>query len=221
MRCALMPVICGVALLIQSSVWAQQCPIDSIGLDRVYGESGSQAALGEGVGEVFYAPDTLVSFLRVWRLANEWNSLVGMHLWIVGTRPDTVPDTRNVIKDAGTLVNNQGDGINPTPFTWEFDPPLRLPSRGYYAFFIFAIPCGSFCTILATQASAYYYDGFIWYTDRGCDLHPGIGLNRYRPADQCFTIGFCTDAVTPTHPKSWGELKRRFRETGRLPRGPD
>jgi hypothetical protein len=189
------------------------CDADTIGLDASLANGSSGALLGEARGESFFARDTLVEFLRVWRVASEDSSfLIGIHPYIVETDSLGHPAPSRIVYDGQTLVIPDGDGIHPIEFKWTFDPPLVLPHRGLYAFFLFQDPCVAYFDVLSTDQADLYSEGTMWNTGRSsCRLFPQIHL-EYEPSyDVVFQIGFCRDYVTTSHGRTWGSLKLLYR----------
>jgi hypothetical protein len=93
------------------------------------------------------------------------------------------------------------------------DPPLALPRRGLYAFFVQAENCNpaEAWRLLADDNNDYPY-GIYWITPRAitaCWLRPVGGGADY--ADLIFEIEFCSNTQTPTRRRSWGQLKTLYR----------
>jgi hypothetical protein len=196
------------------NVKAQQCAAqDTIGLDMSLADGFSGAVEGEARGESFFARDTLMTFLRVWRAAAEdsgWT--IGIHPYIVETDSLGNPNPRKIVYEGQTLVIPDGDGIHPIEFKWSFDPPIVLPHRGLYTFLLFQDPCTLYWDLLSTDQPSLYSDGTMWNTDRSnCRPYPGIGLNHYAQYDLVFQIGFCHDVASSIHGTSWGKLKTIYR----------
>jgi len=144
------------------------CSIVAVGIDTSQATSSVSPLLGEAPGQTFFARDTLIHSLTVWRVASEDTNLFGMHLWI--TRADSTgkPLLNQIVLNGPTVYNPYGDGIHPIPFQWVFDPPLTLPGSGHYAFFLALSPCilGYF-DVLAREAPVDVYpDGHYWRSAR-------------------------------------------------------
>src|SRR5437773_6370985 len=200
-------VLCGLS---KESEAAQGCASDTIGIDVSLANNYSGAFLGECPAETFLAADTLLEFLRVWRAASETDNVIGMHLYITDTRPWGRPDLTQILLDGPTIVHEFGDGIHPIEFKWEWDPPLVLPHKGLYAFFLMESPCVGFWDIYASGNPALYTDGDMWFTSRsGCVLTADLELNmfHYPQWDVVFQAGFCHDVASSTVRKTWGQLK--------------
>jgi hypothetical protein len=202
--------LCGLAVCLHTGASAVpsygDCVPVVIGLDPSQANGSSGAVLGHGVGQTFAARDTLIHSLTVWRV--EPTSTIGVHLYIVGTDSTGRPDATKILQDGPTL-NIYGDGTYPVEFKWTFDPPVVLPSRGEYAFFLFQDPCAIYFDILATTPSL-YPEGQVWGTGRSdCVINGDLHTN---PAgDDIFQIEFCRDAATPARKASWGILKTIYR----------
>jgi hypothetical protein len=188
------------------------CLVDTIGVDPTFATGSVGALLGEAPGQTFTVQDTLVDFLRVWRVASEDSAwYVGIHLYITETNASGLPLAGQVVLDGPTLTVPSGDGVHPIEFRWSFDPPLALPHPGKYAFFLFQSPCLAYWDILATNRDP-YAGGDAWLTGRSnCTIFRNINLNEDPAADLVFQIGTCTDVITPVRKGTWGQLKLLYR----------
>ena len=206
----------------QGHAGGTSCTPVSIGVDTSKANNSGALVLGRALGETFEAADTLVTRFTVWRVASEdsnWG--IGLHpyfvetdstapSWRVGCPPDGYPVADRVVWEGPTKVIENGDGIHPIEFTWTFDPPLALPHRGKFAWFILQDPCAAYFDILAVDGSDPYPDGIGWYSGRSyCQQLPA----DFKPGtwDYIFTIEFCPTGVTPTRRTSWGQVKAIYR----------
>lgn len=186
------------------------CPTVVVGLDPAEGMSSVASYLGRSAGQTFHARDTLIRSLTVWRVASQPDFGIGMHLYITETDSTGYPLLRRVVLDGPTIVNRDGDGVNPVPFRWEFDPPFALPRRGTYAFFLAQNPCAAYFDLVAVDADT-LPDGIIWVSGRsGCDMSSGWA-EPIRQADLVYRIEFCETNPTPIHRSTWGRLKIIYR----------
>ena len=187
------------------------CAADSVGVPPhdYYYNYVEDAFLGQAIGQTFYAPDTLVASVRVY--VNQC-SPEGIQLFVAATKPDSIhtPITRHVLyAPPGQIPPCLPD----RRIEWVFDPPLRLPGVGWYAFFVQAQFCNSEDYYLqANQGGDLYPGGRVWWTNTAptiCYL-PDV---YYSWADQAmfFWVVFCKDAVTPTVRHTWGGLKLLYR----------
>ena len=194
---------------------AQVCLADTIGIGSSLADGSGGAVFGEAPGQTFYATDTLMTFLRAWRVAAEDSNVIGMRLHLMTTLQSGVPNLSNILVDGPTLVRRFGDGINPIEFMWRWDPPLVLPGRGLYAWFLTQDPCSGLWDILAKSDGAYYLQGDAWYTPRSnCVIDPPTmqpRLRHFPNADFVFQVGFCRDATTSVRRSNWGALKMLYR----------
>jgi len=194
---------------------AQPCSIQTVGLDTSQATTSGGAFLGEAPGQTFLARDTLTRSLTVWRMASEDTNLYGMHLYITETDSTGMPLTDHMVLDGPTLYNPYGDGIHPIPFQWVFDPPVALPRRGLYAFFLRMTPCvlGYFDVLARESAEDLYPEGHFWWTPRsanaGCVLLRAPYSNP--AADMIFRMEFCSTTTVPVRRKTWGEIKVIYR----------
>jgi hypothetical protein len=202
-----------IALAVSSAQYAaaQDCRPITVGVDTSLANNSVVIATYEAVGEIFFARDTLVRSLTVWRVASEAGSVIGLRAYIVGTYSSGTPDITQLLWESAPLVK-QGDGVHPTQFTWEMDPPLALPHRGQYAFYIYYSPCIGYVDLLAREPDA-YSDGFLFGTGRSnsCEIPDGDAYYLGN-VDLVFTLEYCTDVVTRAAPSTWGQLKLIYRD---------
>jgi hypothetical protein len=194
------------------------CQPDTVGLppppDPV--EAARAPFLGEAVGQTFYATDTLVTKLTVWRPANNL-SAIGAHLFI--TAVDTTwnpprPTTGAILLDGPTILvysSNPPGATIEMPFV--IDPPLALPHPGYYAWFLQAENCSpGEPWIIAADDTNPYPQGIYWLTSRSltsCVL-PGVAGGEDN-TDLLFRIEFCREITTAALQQTWGALKVIYR----------
>jgi len=207
----LMPIL---ALCIAGQAHAAVCPVDTIGIDASLSNGVTYPIFGEEPGQTFTAPESLLTFVRVWREAYDDSNGIGMKLCITETAPDGTPDLSRILYCAPTIVHLLSDHVHPTEFRWDFDPPIVLPYLGKFALFILQDPCIGLWDLLSTDQSTIYSGGEMWYTSRSrCILGPPLqaGLIPYFEYDVVFQAGFCKDAVTAVEHKTWGQLKMLYR----------
>jgi len=174
--------------------------------------------LGHALGQVFYARDTMITRLTVWRPANLPNVL-GMHLFITAVdtnfNPPGRPDTHRILRDGPTLHLRDSDPpgqLVEVPFV--LDPPVALPRPGYYAFFVQTEACngGEFNLIASDQNP--YPSGIFWLTGRAGQFTPchlaGVAGGADND-DLIFRVEFCRDPLTPVRTSTWGQLKAIYR----------
>lgn len=198
----------GVARIARASLGT--CQPESVAVDTSRGDTYAGGIVGHAPGETFLARDTVISSVSVWRLADEWNSIWDLKLWIVGVDSTGMPDPGVVVLE-GPSINAVGDSVRPTEIRWILDPPVALPGLGMYAFFVQSL-CDGFFNILADDRNS-YPDGIVWETRRSDALNCHLrGLpGGYPGYDLVFTIVFCHDTVTPVKRSSWGRLKTIYR----------
>jgi hypothetical protein len=192
---------------------AGTCVEDSTGLDASLADNSVDTILGEAIGQTFYAGDTLLTALTVWRVANQCqNFLIGMHLYITRADSNGTPLLSQIVLDGPSLVVPNGDCVHPIPFQWDFEPPLVLPGTGTYAFFL-QVPmseCPSYFDVLARGGSDSYLPGHLWRTNRTDFCQLAGGLVSFPGGDMNFIAVFCDTHSTPTLRRTWGELKQRY-----------
>jgi hypothetical protein len=192
----------------------ETCATRSIGYGPENATTQVGPILGQWNGQTFLAPDTLLVSVTAYRPS--WNvTNVGTHLYITPVDSTGAPMTFDVLAEGpyDVYVTSADSTGLPIPMTWVFDPPLRLPSRGMYAFCLQTTACysGQGFHLLYDEVGT-YPDGIMWYGIRSvssCGLTPPIG-----PApgqDVPFEVTFCHDVVTATKRATWGKLKLIYR----------
>ncbi|TMQ69109.1 MAG: hypothetical protein E6K81_15700 [Candidatus Eisenbacteria bacterium] len=184
--------------------------------DTVGGNTAGRTFFGRAVGQTFYAADTLISRITVWRHPNNRHS-GGDRLFV--TTVDTVnyvpsrPITTGILQNgpAVFVVDSDPPGL-PIPMDFILDPPLALPHPGTYAFFIQRVGCDAGETaILAKEPGTYPY-GTYWITGRTIFLPCYLASAEWWvDIDLCFEMEFCRDTATPVRGDSWGRLKVIYR----------
>ena len=197
----------------QTSQPAQQlCVPMSIGLDTTQANTSRSPFLGKALGQSFEAEDTVITMITIWRWRGD-RSAVGAHLFV--TAVDTTlspprPDTRQVLLDGPTvLVYDSSPPGNFVQMDFVLNPPLILPRRGLYAWFLQADACngGAVWNIAGNNADPYPFGNY-WITGRvisSCYLRDVSGGEI--GTDLLFRIEYCVPSQTPTRRQSWGNLK--------------
>jgi hypothetical protein len=177
------------------------CPTRVIGIDPSLANTYGDTSLGEGIGQSFYAADTLIRSLTVWQhpLQNDWSG-TGFELYIMKTHPDGSPDGDRVLSRTTFRRDGIGDGVHPMPFVFEFDPPLALPHPGVYGFMLFSCHAG-WGDLLAVQADTVasrqiYPDGHLWVERARYVCRPRQRAQSVPGAHLIFRIVF-QDSSTP------------------------
>jgi len=176
---------------------------------------GGGPILGQAIGQVFLAPETLITEIDVWRPAN-YQSVIGAHIFITGvdtTRTPAFPDVGMKFQDGPTVTVYDSDPPGQLiRMQFVFNPPVVLPRPGYYAMFFQGEDCydGEPWRLLFSEHDDYPF-GILWITGRSeisCHLAPPDGGGDLD--DLIFEIHFC-DQSTPTRRQSWGKLKALYR----------
>jgi len=171
---------------------------------------------GEAIGQVFFAPETLITEIDVWRPAGN-QSVIGARILVTGvdtTRVPPFPEVGMKFQDGPTVTVYDSDPpgqLIRMPFV--FDPPVVLPRPGTYAMFFQAENCydAEPWRLLFSWNNDYPY-GILWVTGHSqlsCRLPPPAGGGDND--DLIFEIHFCDDRSTPTRHESWGRLKVLYR----------
>jgi hypothetical protein len=189
------------------------CPsIVTVGIDPSLANNSAGDILGESIGQTFFASDTLIRSLTVWRVAQEETLYIGIDPYIVGTDSAGIPLPNPVIQHGPVVHVFFGDGVHPIKFKWDFDPPVVLPHRGLYAFFL-QVPmdeCPSYFDVLGRSPPDQYPEGHLWLSRRTslCTLRTP---DSFPNGDIVFTIEFCHDTNTPVRKSTWGRLRTLYR----------
>jgi hypothetical protein len=165
--------------------------------------------LGEAIGQVFTADDTLVQSITVWRLIGDNPNFNGIKLYITELDSFGVPDALKIVLDGPVVFVPYGDGIHPIPIDFVFEPPFTLPHRGGFCFVLQTSPhCYGSWNVYSNRSNP-YPGGTMWIFARSeCFLRQGP--NDYPDVDLTFRIRFC-DTATPVKMPTWGNLKIIYR----------
>jgi len=191
---------------------AQTCSPVTVGMDSSYANgSESSVALGEALGQTFYASDTLIESVTIYRYPTPNPNDEGWHLLILGTDSAGAPNTANIIMDGPTSYAVNGDGVHPVAINFEFSPPFALPHPGEYELAFLGDPCDGTAIQMINGNNA-YSGGCYWLHPRsaiiGCKVRSGpLQLADW---DMIFQIRFCELAV-PAESGTWGSIKARYR----------
>jgi len=184
-----------------------------IGLDSTHAQTGQSLFLGRAIGQVFYAPDTIVQSISVWGGPLQSPSYYPyLILYVTGVDSTGVPDTYPVLQ-TGPVVLPEPDynSFQPVRIDFVLDPLLVLPRRGLYFFAVKDYFCDDDTWLLADSTNG-YPEGRAWRTGPVYDCST-IGPAQVRPPmiDLIFKIVFCSDTTTATRRPSWGQVKLRYR----------
>jgi len=182
----------------------------SVGVDISQWDEWAFGYHGRAVVQTFLADDTLISALTFWRSVNEDSAYFSLHLLIGETDSTGMPRTDRILVDWPNLLRVDGDGISPTEYRVEFNPPIALARRDTFAIYFVSDPCDGWFNLYMAQ-NAPYAGGSLWKTWPGgspCGLRPNPQHDW--DWDLCFKLEFC-DLVTPVRRETWGRLKLRYR----------
>ena len=179
----------------------------SIGVDMVRADTTTFVLWCRGYGQVFLATDTLIRSISIWRPPTPAGDAWPRQLFITETfvEYEGLPDTQQLLLDAGPLVRRMGDGVSPVEYRWVFDPPFALPHRGKFFFVVQANLPPHFPAATTNP----YPDGQAWETGPAWECsRPGGARSYSSPViDLIFEVQFCGGATISTLPKSWGRLE--------------
>lgn len=216
-RALVLGLLCAGALLFpRDTEGGQACNAVTIGIDPSEGLNSAEVfdPLGDLTGQTFYASDTLLRSLSVWRVASQDTNIWGLRLFIVKADSAGRPMQDSVVFVGPELfVDGDGDFDTPTEFKWVFDPPVALPHRGRFTFLVRVAPCvfWGYVDMLATDHLDLYPGGCLWLLTRGATCLVGGSRRSNCRADMIFRIEFCRDSTTPVQRDTWGKLKSKFR----------
>ncbi len=194
-----------------------ECAPVLAGNDTTGWNSARGTYLGRALGQTFYASDTLIARITVWRYPN---NLTYSPTRLFVTMVDTInydpprPITQNIIQNGpAVLVPNSDPPGLPIRLDFILDPPLDLPHPGTYAFFLQREGCDAGETIIiAREPSTSYPHGTHWLTGRTAFLPCFLrDVDGSEDLDLCFEMEFCREEATPVHEESWGRLKVIYR----------
>jgi hypothetical protein len=169
------------------------------------------ADFGRAWGQSFYASDTSVKAVTVWRPALPETSLGRMQLFVTRVDESGQPVPWEILLTGPVRMSPNSDGIHPVRVDFTLDPPFALPGPGEYFFAVKDYSCHEGFMLLVDTLDC-YSQGSAWRTIGNVDCS-GLGASpvRYNAAwDLVFDIEFCATA-TRIGRRSWGQLKRRYR----------
>lgn len=184
---------------VNPSAAPQACSTYSIGLDTTYATTWDGPYGGRADGEVFLARDTLIRSITVWRPVPPDTNRFGMKLWIVRADSTGQPNMAGILLSGPTLLIPAGDNVHPVEYTWTFDPPFALPSRGYFWFGVQPDPCEGFFNLLFNDQNA-FKDGDNWRSRRvfpGDPCHLVRYPDHFADWDLIFRMEFCDSTFRP------------------------
>ena len=205
-----------VLLLAAPGALRAECSKTTIGIDPSIANSSGSPLLAEAIGETFIARDTLITSFTVWHVPEFVVSRdVGIKAYIVPTDSTGAPITAEPLWRGALQIPSRGDGVHPVEVTWTIDPPLVLPHRGRYAWFILQDLCHTDFSILAVN-NVYadrdaFEEGVGWVTSRGTCVDLDASVFEAPHGDLIFKMEFCHDVATSTRRTTWGTLKSIYR----------
>ncbi len=170
---------------------------------------------GRSYGEVFFAPETLIRAVTVWRPAMFDTVIFAHQLFIAeaGSSGSIVfPYPWRVIYSSQPTVRWVGDGVHPVPYRFVIDPPLALPHAGLWFFAVKNPGCDLSVMRLLANTRNLYPEGAMWETWPTLDCS-GLGTSSSPdPAtwSLVFRVEFCS-GTTRASQRSWGQLKLLYR----------
>jgi hypothetical protein len=189
------------------------CIVRSAGVDTSRGRGAESAYLGHVPGQTFFAADTVITSLTVWRAGAFAGFTDPMKLRLVAVDASGTPIPNQTELDGPEIIVTSADFQHPTEVRFDLDPPMLLPERGEYAFFVGPSCEGSFDLLVDPDNG--YAGGSEWWTGTRLPTIPSCYL-RAQPqgnpgTDLIFGIEFCGDTMTATRRASWGQVKTIYR----------
>ena len=197
----------------EASADISQCLPVRVGVDSTQSDNCLPVYLGSAWGQVFEARDTLLLAISVWREPKANSTPLRIHIMELDSTG--TPDFQRILRRGPTLQTDEGDGVHPVRFRFEFDPPVALPGPGHYEFAVQVAPdpvCDGATCLLGSTLDP-FAEGGAWEHPRNYPLPdcPLLSAHQFDPAvDLCFEAEFC-DAPTAAIRYSWGRLKVRYR----------
>src|SRR5437879_181965 len=116
-----------------------QCVADTVGVPVTLANGVDFNSFGSASGESFYASDTLIESITIWRPAN-YTVAIGLNLFITKAYL-----TQPILFDCGVVrvYDSNPPGL-PIPMTWTFSPPLSLPFKGLFVLWLQDEECNVF-----------------------------------------------------------------------------
>lgn len=198
------------ALLVSTGHGNSDCSVVHAGLDTSYAMgSENSIAMGEAMGETFFAQDTVIQAVTVWRPG--FAGWEGLQLFVLGTDSTGTPQTSKMLLVGPAVYNPVVDSTHYVPVRFDLDPPLVLPSKGIYEVATLGAPCDANVYVAINTTDAFPFGKF-WMHYRsaisGCRVRSvRVGVDSY---DMIFDIEYCEPA-TPTLPSTWGAVRARYR----------
>jgi hypothetical protein len=143
--------------------------------------------------------------------------MIAAHLYVTAAdaanSPRPVPLTHEILLDGPTVGVFDSDPPGQLiPMVFVVDPPLVLPHKGIYAWFLQPENCAPGAAwYVCADTSDSYPSGDAWTTIRTfgeCHLPTLEGMEDHQ--DYIFEVQYC-DAAVPTRRRTWGELKLIYR----------
>ena len=203
--------LCAAPRLVHPTAARADCVADSISLAPDSWNVSAEPFPSGAVGQTFYARETLLSKLTVWRPPGNVSS-ASAQLFI--TAVDSVnwnpprPDTHSILLYGPSVrVDDSTPPGGLIEMAFVIDPPLALPRPGYYAWLL--KPEVSVWDLVANDTNP-YPSGMYWQTARSSGGLPPVEGGDDR-LDLLFRIEFCAAGATPARSPTWGDLKLLYR----------
>jgi hypothetical protein len=190
---------------------AAPCNETLAGHDSTHAQTAEAEFFGRAIGQTFYAPDTIIQSISVWRYPLQRSYYPYVILYVTGVDSMGFPNYPVLQTGPVVLPEQYDDGVHPVRIDFALDPALVLPRRGLYFFAVKDYSCDDGIALLADSTNG-YPEGRAWTTSPIWDCST-VGPAQPRPPmiDLIFKVVFCADTTTAVRHTSWGELKRRYR----------
>src|SRR5207247_1542767 len=140
-RIAIATMLAAVLAARSGAALAQGCATVSAGVDPAGSIVGYMCDHGKLLGQTFVSDDTIITAVTVWR-PPEYTTMTGAQIFITKTYPDSSagfrsPSLGDVVGISAAIGQYDSDPPGQLiPMRCPFIPPLVLPKRDLYAFFV-------------------------------------------------------------------------------------
>jgi hypothetical protein len=129
-------------------------PNRTAGVDISEWDDAAYGYFGRAVVQTFFAEDTLITAITVWRVATENNYFDGIYVYVGETDSTGMPLTDHILARGSTL-DKLGDGISPAAYRYEFSPPLAVPRGDTIAAYFVSEPCDNSFNLYMAKDTQY------------------------------------------------------------------
>lgn len=182
------------------------CVADTSGMDVSLADNAVSVCLCRSWGQVFFAKDTLIQAISVWRYVPPDTNNTPEQLYVFGVDANGVPQTSQTLL-VGPVVYPPGvTNGKPEKVRFVLNPPLALPRRGKY-FLAVKEGTGYGCFWLMVNDHDADPEGQLWELGSSRSCVPDGTYDTVPSADLAFLVEYCaTSGVTGVS----GSLPQRY-----------